>query len=112
MQSKTAVDLTVANKLFLNNFIRHEYHNGICGGCFFTSFYASVAKLTDRIHIMRMQEYERTELMITEFDSEDVIATSGVPQPPQDQRNVSMNSPNYEKGNGGSVNGWNWTLWQ
>ena len=40
------------------------------------------------------------------FDSEDVIATSGVPQPPQDQRNVSMNSPNYEKGNGGSVNGW------
>ena len=58
-----------------------------------------------------MKEYKRTELTITEFDAEDVITTSGMPEP-QNNSTVTMNSPNYQSGSGGSQFGWNWTLWQ
>lgn len=57
-----------------------------------------------------MKDYERTEMIITEFDAEDVITTSGVPSGPS--KSVTMNSPNYQSGSGEGSFGWNWTLWQ
>ena len=57
-----------------------------------------------------MNDYERTKLIITEFDAEDVIVTSG--EPSDTGKTVTMNSPNYQSGAGEGSFGWNWTLWQ
>ena len=58
-----------------------------------------------------MKEYIRMELIITEFDAEDVITTSGVPSNPQNspQNNVTQrNSPIYSSSGGADGN---WLTW-
>lgn len=58
-----------------------------------------------------MTKYERTELIITEFDAEDVITTSGVTNP-DPNKTITMNSPNYSNNSNPTSNDFNWTLWQ
>lgn len=58
-----------------------------------------------------MKEYQRTKLIITEFEAEDVITTSGVNVPDDPNRTVTMNSPGYSNSER-TPGGWNWTLWQ
>ena len=55
------------NKLSMNNIIRHEYQNGICGGCFFTLFDGyvkmglEVPKIKRKVAICPETGYNRTK---------------------------------------------------
>ena len=57
-----------------------------------------------------MKEYQRIQLITTEFDAEDVITTSGVPSDPDPNKRIVMNSPNHDSS--GYPGSWNWTLWK
>lgn len=57
-----------------------------------------------------MQSYERARLTVIALDEEDIIATSLAPDDPN--RNIIMDSPNYQSGSSDNIFGWNWTLWQ